>query len=86
MRLLVTLCVLAAAQVASAVDHAAALKDYLTDDVVAVAYVDLSKLDVVGTVEWVDEVAERETDYYYVRVTQGDGAMAWTSPVWVSVK
>ena len=36
--------------------------------------------------EWVDEAAERETDYYYVRVTQEDGAMAWSSPVWVSVK
>ncbi len=55
MRLLVVLCVLAAAQVALAVDHAAELKDYLTDDVAAVAYLDLSKLDVVGTVAWADE-------------------------------
>ncbi|MFO8079422.1 MAG: hypothetical protein R6V07_03855 [Armatimonadota bacterium] len=23
------------------------------------------------------------TDYYYVRVTQANGQMAWTSPVWV---
>ncbi|MCH8840133.1 MAG: DUF1559 domain-containing protein [Planctomycetes bacterium] len=54
--LLVTICVLAAAQVALAVDHAAALKDYLTDDVAAVVYLDLSKVDVVGMVAWADEV------------------------------
>ncbi len=36
--------------------------------------------------EWVDEKRERETDYYYARVTQEDGAMAWSSPIWVSVK
>jgi len=40
----------------------------------------------VEAFEWVDEAAERETDYYYVRVTQEDGAMAWSSPVWVSVQ
>ena len=33
---------------------------------------------------WVDTSgAERDTDYYYVRVRQADGEMAWSSPVWV---
>ncbi len=30
-----------------------------------------------------DLVAERPTDYYYVRVTQVNGRQAWCSPVWV---
>ena len=30
-----------------------------------------------------DEVAERDTDYYYARVRQRDGQWAWTSPIWV---
>ena len=25
-----------------------------------------------------------ETDYYYVRVIQQDGEMAWSSPIWIS--
>ena len=25
------------------------------------------------------------THYYYVRVTQQDGQMAWSSPMWVTV-
>lgn len=31
----------------------------------------------------VDDKAERDTDYYYVRVRQRDGQWAWTSPIWV---
>ncbi len=30
-----------------------------------------------------DDKAERETDYYYVRVRQRDGQWAWSSPIWV---
>jgi hypothetical protein len=30
-----------------------------------------------------DEGSGEKTDYYYVRVTQANGQMAWTSPVWV---
>jgi hypothetical protein len=30
-----------------------------------------------------DDVAERETDYYYVHVRQEDGEQAWSSPVWM---
>ncbi|HBK79540.1 MAG TPA: hypothetical protein DDZ83_07635 [Nitrospinae bacterium] len=33
---------------------------------------------------WTDPAGrERGTDYYYVRVKQADGEMAWSSPVWV---
>lgn len=34
--------------------------------------------------EWLDSSGrERESDYYYVRLIQDDGEMAWSSPVWV---
>ena len=34
--------------------------------------------------EWLDSSGrERESDYYYVRLIQDDGEMAWASPVWV---
>ena len=33
---------------------------------------------------FVDDTPERDTDYYYVRVTQANGQMAWSSPIWVS--
>lgn len=29
--------------------------------------------------------AERATDYYYLRVEQTDGRIAWTSPIWIDV-
>lgn len=33
---------------------------------------------------WTDTAgAERDTDYYYVRVRQVDGELAWSSPIWV---
>lgn len=36
------------------------------------------------SLEWVDpDGRERESDYYYVRLTQDDGEMAWSSPIWV---
>jgi hypothetical protein len=28
----------------------------------------------------------KETDFYYLRVIQTDGEMAWSSPVWISKK
>ncbi len=31
----------------------------------------------------IDEKAERDTDYYYVRVRQRDGQWGWSSPIWV---
>ena len=30
-----------------------------------------------------DTVAEREIDYYYVRVRQKNQQWAWSSPIWV---
>ena len=34
--------------------------------------------------EWIDSKGrERESDYYYVRLIQDDGEMAWSSPIWV---
>ncbi len=30
-----------------------------------------------------DEGSDEATDYYYVRVTQANGQMAWSSPIWV---
>ena len=34
---------------------------------------------------WEDTGAARTGDYYYVRVTQEDDEMAWSSPVWLDV-
>lgn len=31
-----------------------------------------------------DDTAEKETDYYYVRVRQQNNQWAWTSPIWMS--
>lgn len=31
----------------------------------------------------VDDKAQRDTDYYYVRVRQRDGQWGWSSPIWV---
>lgn len=37
--------------------------------------------------EWkVKAPHERVTDYYYVRVEQSDGNIAWSSPIWVSLE
>jgi hypothetical protein len=36
-----------------------------------------------GEIEFKDLTAARQADYYYVRVTQLNGAHAWSSPVWV---
>jgi len=34
-------------------------------------------------VEWCDVRSADDADYYYVRILQSDGHMAWSSPVWV---
>ncbi len=36
--------------------------------------------------EYTDRERIRNTDFYYVRVIQKDGEMAWSSPVWVDLK
>ena len=35
--------------------------------------------------EWrlIDDKPERKEDYYYVRISQENGQMAWSSPIWV---
>ena len=36
--------------------------------------------------EWEDPVVPKESDYYYVRLIQEDGEIAWSSPVWINIK
>ena len=36
-----------------------------------------------ASVRWVDRRKNANSDWYYVRVTQHNGHMAWSSPVWV---
>ena len=36
-----------------------------------------------GTIDFQDRTAPGQGDYYYVRVTQLNGAHAWSSAVWV---
>jgi len=35
---------------------------------------------------FVDEDIGKGESYYYVRVTQADGEMAWSSPIWIHFK
>ena len=35
------------------------------------------------SIRWHDRVKSKGPDYYYVRVTQQNGHMAWSSPIWV---
>jgi hypothetical protein len=39
-----------------------------------------------ASVHYQDRQAGRGTHYYYVRIEQADGQMAWSSPVWINVK
>lgn len=34
-------------------------------------------------VQWNDKPSGQGTDWYYARITQHNGHMAWTSPIWV---
>lgn len=40
----------------------------------------------VAELTFVDEEPFKDTVYYYVRIVQEDGQMAWSSPIWVDVK
>ena len=31
----------------------------------------------------IDDIAERDEDFYYIRIIQQDTEMAWSSPIWV---
>ncbi len=35
-------------------------------------------------VKWTDPKPEAGTHYYYVRVQQKDGQLAWGSPLWIN--
>src|SRR4029077_12919317 len=35
---------------------------------------------------WTDPEPSEGQHYYYVRVVQSDGELAWTSPMWITVK
>ena len=38
------------------------------------------------TIEISDDKSISKTDYYYIRVVQEDTHIAWSSPIWVSLK
>ncbi len=56
MKLALTSFFLLATNVAWSQNHQAALQDYLTDDVAAVAYLDLSQIDTLAALEWADKL------------------------------
>jgi hypothetical protein len=33
-------------------------------------------------IHYLDKTPQKEGDYYYLRVIQHDGEMAWSSPIW----
>lgn len=35
-------------------------------------------------IKFVDSVAEKAVDYYYIRVIQANGQTAWSSPIWIN--
>lgn len=35
---------------------------------------------------WEDKKEAADGDYYYIRVEQADGSMAWSSPIWINMK
>lgn len=37
-------------------------------------------------VEWTDPAPAAGVHYYYVRVQQKDGELAWTSPLWIRTR
>ena len=37
----------------------------------------------IHAIDYTDSDSPEQGDYYYVRVTQLDGGMAWSSPIWV---
>ena len=35
---------------------------------------------------WMDSAPKEGTSYYYVRVEQADGQLAWASPMWITYR
>lgn len=56
MRTLLCVAILCLSHLTFAQDHADNLANYLTDDVVAVAYLDLTSIDTMALLEWADEL------------------------------
>lgn len=70
MRFLLAAVLFAIAPLALAQDHQTTLAPYLTDDVVAVAYLDLAKIDTLGTLEWISELGFGPDDKQRGRATK----------------
>ena len=39
-----------------------------------------------NTIDYTDEITSGGNDFYYLRVEQNDGEMAWSSPIWFKKK
>jgi hypothetical protein len=71
----------------------ARLKELIDDNIVTFTGVFTSESYIVNrlispseysaTVKWVDQRPDATADWYYVRVTQHNGHVAWSSPIWV---
>ena len=71
----------------------ARLKDLIDDNLVTFTGVFTSESFIVerlvspkeyaATLRWTDRGKGSDADWYYVRVTQHNGHMAWSSPIWV---
>lgn len=71
----------------------AKLADLIDDNIVTFTGVFTSESYIVSrliapseysaSVKWADTRADAPADWYYVRVTQDNGQMAWSSPIWV---
>ncbi|REK34648.1 MAG: DUF3604 domain-containing protein [Planctomycetota bacterium] len=69
------------------------LRDLIVDNVVEFTGVFTSESFIVSRligpaeytaqVRWLDSRLATDSDWYYVRVTQHNGQMAWSSPIWV---
>lgn len=64
-------------------DSIAQIEILRNGSVVHVETPDLRKDRETVNLEWEDNTALEDSAFYYVRVRQGDGEMAWSSPIWV---
>ena len=75
-------------------DEASAQQDLIDDNVVEFTGVFTSESYIVhrlvgqseysAQIRWQDQRPDaNSTDWYYVRVTQNNGQLAWSSPIWV---
>ncbi|MEM8944697.1 MAG: DUF1559 domain-containing protein [Planctomycetota bacterium] len=69
MKFLPALMLLFTSQLTWAQDHWDSIQPYITDEVVAVAYLDLSQIDTLGTLEWIDGLGFGPTEGQRKRAT-----------------